>query len=128
MFHQDISAFARARLDLARMERLRFRLAPQISLEILLILGAARHAVPLLEIHERIAAADKSIRIHLRALMQSGLVAEEEVSGDRRTKRLRLTERGQADLAAYVDDSRRMSDAARIEREVRETFLSAAEK
>lgn len=83
------------------MERARFRLSPQISLEILLILGAQDGCAPLADIYERIAAAEKSVRAHLRTLMASGLV-EEETGEDKRTKRLVLTPRGRADLSDYV--------------------------
>ena len=106
------------------MERTRFRLAPQISLEILLLLGAGRGAVPLTRIYEDIAAAEKSVRSHVRALTAAGLVAEEQASGDKRTKRLRLTHRGQADLAAYVSACDRLFPAPDAPlTSVHETFL-----
>lgn len=106
MNHQNLALYARDRLELSRKERIRFRLAPQISLEILLILAAERGSAPLTELFTRIAAAEKSVRSHVRALMASGLIDEATDSSDRRAKLLRLTPLGLNDLSAHLRECR----------------------
>lgn len=102
MVPQALATYARDRLALSRDERIRFRLAPQISLEILLILAADHGSAPLTQLFDGISAAEKSIRSHVRVLMASGLIMEGKDSSDRRAKRLRLTARGVADLSTYA--------------------------
>jgi DNA-binding MarR family transcriptional regulator len=104
MVPQALAHYARVRLALTQRERIRFRLSPQISLEILLILAAEQGSAPLTGLFEQIAAAEKSIRSHIRALMASGLVDDAPHATDGRAKLLRLTPRGIEDLAAYVEE------------------------
>jgi len=104
MFSQSLAQYAHDRLKLSRRERIRFRLAPQISLEILLILAAERGSVPLTTLFNQIAAAEKSVRSHVRALMASGLVDEQPHPVDGRAKLLALTQRGIDDLAAHLTE------------------------
>jgi DNA-binding MarR family transcriptional regulator len=122
MISKNVSDFARYRLDLCSRERRRFRLPPQISLEILLLLAEQDGAAALNRIYEQIPAAEKSVRSHIRALIASRLVEEGEPGADRRAKSLRLTSRGAADLATYVEEC----DRARSGPAVRETFLPGA--
>jgi DNA-binding MarR family transcriptional regulator len=102
MISQALADYARNRLTLSQRERIRFRLSPQISLEILLILAAEGGSIPLTRLFGQIAAAEKSVRSHVRALMSSGLVDEAPDDGDRRAKLLRLTIRGVDDLSTYA--------------------------
>jgi DNA-binding MarR family transcriptional regulator len=102
MLSQALVHYARDRLNLSQRERIRFRLAPQISLEILLILAAERGSTPLTRLFDQIAAAEKSIRSHVRVLMASGLLEEEKSRSDRRAKLLRLTPRGVDDLLSHL--------------------------
>lgn len=104
MYFQSLAAHARSRLEMARRERVRFRLAPQIALEILLILAAEGGAASLNSLFDRIAAAEKSIRSHVRTLTALGLVHEERDTADKRAKMLRLTPRGLEDLHAYAQE------------------------
>lgn len=104
MLSQTLAQYAHDRLKLSQQERIRFRLAPQISLEVLLILAAARGSVPLTHLFDQISAAEKSIRSHIRTLMASGLVVEAPHPIDGRAKLLALTARGAEDLAAHLLD------------------------
>lgn len=102
MFPQELARIAHDRLALSRRERVRFRIAPQITLEILLILASGNGSASLTSLFEQIAAAERSVRSHIRALMASGLVEENKQSRDTRAKMLRLTPRGVDDLTAYL--------------------------
>lgn len=113
-FPQNLAAYARDRLELSRRERIRFRLSPQISLEILLILAAERGSAPLTTLFDRIAAAEKSVRSHVRALIASGLIEDAPDPGDRRAKLLRLTPRGLNDLAAHIQEVSQFERAGAI--------------
>jgi DNA-binding MarR family transcriptional regulator len=104
MFSQDLTSQAADRLALSQRERIRFRLAPQITLEILLILANERGAISLGALFEQIAAAEKSIRTHVRTLMASGFVEEQKLADDKRAKLLRLTPRGVDELTAYLQE------------------------
>jgi DNA-binding MarR family transcriptional regulator len=104
MFSQDLARQAGDRLALSHRERIRFRLAPQITLEILLILASERGSISLGALVEQIAAAEKSIRSHVRSLMASGLVEEQKLADDKRAKILRLTPRGIDELTAYLQE------------------------
>jgi DNA-binding MarR family transcriptional regulator len=104
MSFQILADHARSRLEIARRERVRFRLAPQIALEILLILAAEGGSSPLTSLFDRIAAAEKSVRSHVRTLTALGLVHEERDAADKRAKTLRLTPRGLQDLLSYAQE------------------------
>jgi DNA-binding MarR family transcriptional regulator len=104
MFSQDLARQAGDRLALSQRERIRFRLAPQITLEILLILASERGSISLGTLVQQIAAAEKSIRSHVRSLMASGLVEEQKLADDKRAKLLRLTPRGIDELTAYLQE------------------------
>jgi len=104
MLSQSLAQYAHDRLKLSQRERIRFRLAPQISLEILLILAAEHGSAPLTTLFAQIAAAEKSVRSHVRALMASGLVDEQPHPVDGRAKLLALTPRGIDDLTAHVTE------------------------
>ena len=62
-FQADYTHFAMRRLKLCRMERQRFKVSPQIPLEIFLLLGSNHGASPLSEIYEQIPATEKAIRL-----------------------------------------------------------------
>jgi DNA-binding MarR family transcriptional regulator len=111
MFSQDLTRQAADRLALAQRERIRFRLAPQITLEILLILATERGSISLGTLVEQIAAAEKSIRTHVRALMASGFVEEQKLADDKRAKLLRLTPRGVDELTAHFHEHAPVPDA-----------------
>ena len=101
-FRQDYTHFAIRRLKLCRMERQRFKVSPQIPLEVFLLLGAHHGALPLSSIYEEIPATEKAIRLHLHALVSSGLIVEEQGRDDKRSKAVALTERGFEALSSYV--------------------------
>ncbi|MEN9708352.1 MAG: hypothetical protein RIQ68_760 [Pseudomonadota bacterium] len=101
-FRQDYAHFAMRRLKLCRVERQRFKVSPQIPLEVFLLLGAHHGALPLSEIYEQIPATEKAIRLHLHALVSSGLIAEQAGRDDKRSKEVALTERGFEMLSNYV--------------------------
>jgi DNA-binding MarR family transcriptional regulator len=106
MHSQTLADHARRRLEISQRERIRFRVAPQIALEVLLILAAEGGSTPLTSLFDRISAAEKSVRSHVRTLMALGLVHEERHSGDKRAKMLRLTPRGLQDLHSYAQECR----------------------
>ena len=101
-FHQDYADFAIRRLKLCRMERQRFKVSPQIPLEIFLMLGANHGALPLSSIYEEIPATEKAIRLHLHSLVSSGLITENAGRDDKRSKEIALTARGFDMLSKYV--------------------------
>ena len=101
-FRQDYAHFAMRRLKLCRMERRRFKVSPQIPLEVFLLLGANHGALPLSDIYEQIPATEKAIRLHLHSLVSSGLIAEQQGRDDKRSKEVALTERGFEMLSEYV--------------------------
>ena len=101
-FRQDHAHFAMRRLKLCRMERQRFKVSPQIPLEIFLLLGANHGALALSEIYEQIPATEKAIRLHLHSLVSSGLIAEQQARDDKRSKEVALTKRGFEMLFSYI--------------------------
>lgn len=105
MFSQDLTRRAANRLALSQRERIRFRLAPQITLEILLILATEHGSISLGTLVEQIAAAEKSIRTHVRTLMASGFVEERKLADDKRAKLMQLTPRGVDELTAYLQET-----------------------
>jgi predicted transcriptional regulator len=86
------------------MERQRFKVSPQIPLEIFLLLGANAGGLPLSEIYEQIPATEKAIRLHLHNLVSSGLIIEQTARDDKRSKEIALTQRGFEALSDYVAD------------------------
>ena len=103
-FQADYTHFAKRRLKLCRMERQRFKVSPQIPLEIFLLLGANHGALPLSEIYEEIPATEKAIRLHLHSLLSSGLIVEQSCRDDKRSKEIALTQRGFDMLSEYVTE------------------------
>lgn len=100
----DYTHFAMRRLKLCRMERQRFKVSPQIPLEIFLLLGAHDGMLALNEIYEQIPATEKAIRLHLHNLVSSGLIVEQTGRDDKRSKEIALTQRGFDALSNYVSD------------------------
>jgi predicted transcriptional regulator len=103
-FKQDYTQFAMRRLKLCRMERQRFKVSPQIPLEIFLLLGANHGAMALSAIYEEIPATEKAIRLHLLNLVSSGLITEKPGHDDKRSKEIALTKRGFDMLSYYVEE------------------------
>ncbi len=101
-FKQDYTHFAIRRLKLCRMERQRFKVSPQIPLEIFLLLGANHGALALSSIYEGIPATEKAIRLHLLNLVSSGLITEQPWQDDKRSKEIALTKSGLEMLSNYV--------------------------
>jgi predicted transcriptional regulator len=103
-FRQDYKHFSMRNLKLCRMERQRFKVSPQIPLEVFLLLGAHHGALALSEIYEQIPATEKAIRLHLHSLVSSGLIIEQQARDDKRSKEVALTERGFEMLSNYVEE------------------------
>lgn len=103
-FQADYTHFAMRRLKLCRMERQRFKVSPQIPLEIFLLLGSNHGALPLSEIYEQIPATEKAIRLHLHNLVSSGFIIEQTARDDKRSKEIALTQRGFEELSEYIKD------------------------
>ena len=101
-FIEDHAHFAKRRLKLSRMERRFFKVAPQIPLEVFLLLGANHGAMALSAIYEEIPATEKAIRLHLLNLVSSGLITEQPGHDDKRSNEIALTKRGFDMLSTYV--------------------------
>ena len=105
-FIEDHAHFAKRRLKLSRMERRFFKVAPQIPLEVFLLLGANHGAMALSAIYEEIPATEKAIRLHLLKLVSSDLIVEQPGPDDKRAKEIALTERGFDMLSSYMAEYR----------------------
>ncbi len=110
----DLINFANRRLRLCRSERKRFKISPQIPLEIFLLLGAQGGSIPLSQIYEQIPATEKAIRLHLHGLLSNGSIVEQTSTEDKRSKEIVFTQRGIEEFSAYVYDYKefRMNEAA----------------
>lgn len=84
--NKDFENFAKRRLRLCRSERQRFKVSPQIPLEIFLLLGSNGGILPLSTIYEQIPATEKAIRLHLHSLVSSGFILELTAPDDKRSK------------------------------------------
>ncbi len=100
----DLITFANRRLRLCRTERQRFKVSPQIPLEIFLLLGAQGGSIPLSHIYEQIPATEKAIRLHMHSLLSSGSIIEQTSADDKRSKEIVFTQRGIEEFSKYVID------------------------
>lgn len=100
----ELIDFANRRLKLCRMERQRFKVSPQIPLEIFLLIGRNGGSLALSTIYEQIPATEKAIRLHLHSLVSSGSIIEQTATDDKRSKEIIFTPKGVEEFAAYVVD------------------------
>jgi DNA-binding MarR family transcriptional regulator len=103
-----IDNLARARLNLSLVESRHFKVAPQIPLEVLLVLSANQGSARLSELYERVRATQSAVRLHLRSLALSDLVEEGVEPADRRARRILLTPKGVVSVDRYAEDTIRL--------------------
>jgi DNA-binding MarR family transcriptional regulator len=107
-FRAAAGELAMLRLTLSKIESQHFKLAPQIPLEILLILSANRGSLRLSDLYKNVRATPAAVRLHLNSLKSSELVGEGVDPVDRRARRVFLTQKGQTDINRYADESTRV--------------------
>jgi DNA-binding MarR family transcriptional regulator len=96
------------RLTLSHIESKHFKVAPQIPLEVLLVLSANQGSLRLSELYRRVRATQAAVRLHLRSLEMLELVDEGIDPLDRRARRIFLTPKGEANVRRYAEDSMRV--------------------
>lgn len=104
----SLNDFVSCRLMLSHIEIRHFKVAPQIPLEILLVLSVSEGSSGLSELYKSVRATPAAIRLHLRSLAMSGLVEEGVDPLDRRARRIFLTPKGFADVRSYAEESMRV--------------------
>ena len=107
MEYQDKDAsledWASARLAITDIEYGLFRVPPQITLEILLIILINGGSCDLSAIYQHVRATHPAIRQHLRLLQNQNLVITDRSSEDRRARTLTLAPKARDMCREYLE-------------------------
>ncbi len=90
----DVRFYAQRRLWISRMEADLLKLAPQIPLEIILVITASNGVISLDKLYDSINATDAAIRIHLKSLRDLNFIALQPSKLDKRARSASLTPEG----------------------------------
>ena len=94
MSNSDIKIYAQRRLWISRIEAELFKLSPQISLEIILVITANGGDISLEQIYNSINATNAAIRIHVNALKDAKIIVINASNLDKRARWVSLTPEG----------------------------------
>ena len=94
MSNSDIQIYAQRRLWISRIEGKLFKLSPQISLEIILVITANGGDISLEKIYNSINATNAAIRMHINSLKVAKIIVTNASNLDKRARWVSLTPEG----------------------------------